>query len=89
MKKTGTIKFCGNFGTVLVIIAVIFKIQHYPFHNELMTIGLVSFAVFWIWTLVKIFMINRPLIYKTVWSVIVLIVPIIGSWVYYHLELKK
>ncbi|WP_367221223.1 PLDc N-terminal domain-containing protein [Marinilabilia sp.] len=54
-----------------------------------MTIGLLSFAVFWIWILIKIFRAHQPLNYKTGWTIFVLFIPIVGSWVYYHLELKK
>jgi hypothetical protein len=89
MKKTRLIKLSGNIGTILLLIGAMFKIQHYPFQNELLTIGLLLFAVFWIWILVEIFKLNRSLIYKTIWTIIVVIIPLIGSWIYYHLELKR
>lgn len=89
MKKNRLINFCGNIGTVLIIIGAMFKIQHYPFQNELMTTGFVLFAIFWIWILVTIYKLSRSLIFKTIWTILVIIIPVISSWIYYHIELKR
>lgn len=83
------ILLAGNIGTILMIIGAMFKIQHYPFQNELMTVGFVLFAIFWIWILVELFKLSRSLIYKTIWTILVIIMPVIGSWIYYHIELKR
>lgn len=89
MKNKELIILSGNLGTILVILSGLFKIQHYPFQNELMTIGLVLFAVFWIWILVELFKQSRSLTYKAIWTLLVVIMPVIGSWLYYHTELKR
>jgi hypothetical protein len=89
MVKKRLILLAGNIGTILMIIGAMFKIQHYPFQNELMTIGIVLFTIFWIWILVEIFKFNSSLIYKIIWTILVIIIPVIGSWIYYHSELKR
>ena len=89
MDKKRLILLSGNIGTILVIIGAMFKIQHYPFQNELMTLGSLLFAIFWIWIVVEIFKLSRSSIYKIIWVILVILIPIIGSWIYYHIELKR
>ena len=87
IQKTANI--FGNIGTALVIIGVMLKIQHYAWANELFTVGYLIFMVFWIRLLVEIFRIDESMVYKMIWTIIVLVVPIIGAWIYYHLEFRN
>jgi hypothetical protein len=82
------IKISGNIGTSLVIIGALCKIQHYPYHLEITVVGALLFLVFWIWILNKILKTNRSIIHTIFWMSTVLFIPIIGSWLYYHFEIK-
>ena len=87
IQKTANI--FGNIGTALVIIGVMLKTQHHAWASELFTVGYLIFMVFWIRLLVKIFRIDASMVYKMIWTIIVLVVPIIGAWIYYHFEFIK
>ncbi|MBS3770875.1 MAG: PLDc_N domain-containing protein [Bacteroidales bacterium] len=87
IQKTANI--FGNIGTASVIIGMMLKIQHHAWASELFTVGYLIFMVFWVRLLVEIFRIDKSMIYKMIWTIIVLVVPIIGAWIYYHFEFIK
>ncbi len=88
INKQRLLVVAGNLGTSIIIIGALFKISHYPLQNEILAVGSAIFAIFLIWVLVEIFSMKRSMFYKIAWSVVIVLIPIIGSWAYYHKELK-
>ena len=88
INKQRLLLVAGNLGTSLIIIGALFKISHYPLQNEILAVGSAIFAIFLISVLAEIFSMKRSIVYKIAWSVVIVLIPIIGSWIYYHKELK-
>lgn len=89
MSKTRLVKNCGIIGTIVIIIGAMFKISHYQYQNLIATIGLIIFAVFWIYNIISILRKDFSMIVRLIWLIVVLIVPIIGAWIYFNVKIKR
>ncbi len=89
INKNRLLLIAGNLGTIMIIIGALFTINHYPFQKELLIVGSTLFAIFYVWVVVEIFRLNQSLIYRAIWIFVVLVVPVLGSWIFYYNQLKR
>lgn len=87
MKRNKLINLCGNIGPILVIIGALFKVNHYPYQNEIIAFGCIIYSLFWYWVLINLFKQNYSTIHKIIWTIMIFVIPLI-AWIYYHKVVK-
>lgn len=83
MNKNRLIIISGNIGTFLIVIGAMFKIQHYPYQDEMLAFGCMIYFIFWFWILINLFKQDYNLTYKIIWTTLIFVIPFI-AWIYYH-----
>lgn len=78
----------GIAGTAGMALGTIFKLLHLQGTLQIMQLGMILFAVFGVWTLGKVYFSNINFTQKLLWMLGILVVPVLGIWVY-HIVNKR
>jgi len=79
-------KSIGVTGTFTIVIGALFKLQHYPYQNEILVLGTILFSIFGLWTLILINTSSQKLETKVKWTILIVLFPVISLWVFHILS---